>query len=50
MHRHLLRSTFVLAAVLALVGAFAVARPILGTDAQEGTADLATHPVVGAWL
>jgi hypothetical protein len=51
MHRQLVRSTFVLATALALVGAFAVARPMLDTAAQDTAADaLAGHQLVGTWL
>jgi hypothetical protein len=51
MHRHPLHATFVLAAVLALVGAFVAGRPMLDTAAQDATAEsLAGHPLVGTWL
>jgi para-nitrobenzyl esterase len=47
MHRPLLRSTFVLAVVLALVGPITVARPLLTTAAQDAT-PLATPAAEGA--
>ena len=44
------RATFALAAVLALAAAFAVARPMLDTAAQDATPAAAAGPsIVGAW-
>ena len=50
MHRHVPRAPFVLAAVLALVGAVAVGLSPRGTAAQDATpTDRSDHPIVGAW-
>jgi len=42
MHRSILRSTCVLAVTLALVGAFAIGRPLLDAAAQDATPTAAT--------
>lgn len=43
-HRRRLRATFALAALLALVGAFAIGRPLVDAAAQEATPAPATGP------
>jgi len=51
MNRHPVLATSVIAAVLALVGTFAVGRPLLDTAAQDATPTaLAQHPLVGTWI
>ena len=51
MKRRPVFATFVLAAVLALVGAFAAGLPHRGAAAQDATPDaMAAHPIVGTWF
>ncbi len=51
MHRHFVRSTLVLAAVLALVGAFAAGGLHRAAAAQDAPPDArAGHPIVGTWF
>ncbi len=46
----MLRGVIALTMFAALVGAVGIGRASLGTSAQEGTADLAGHPLVGTWM